>query len=118
VLDSFGDGMNGGGWVLRNAANQRILDNAGDAFWTGASVQAPNDFCLPIGTDGLTTATCDLETAQPTTVLQAVENPVVSGQYNVTNNTSGYQFWIYNPDGSYSRRVFLSHLAPGSSFPT
>ncbi len=118
VLDSFGDGMSAGGWVLRDASNRRILDNAGDANWTGSSVQAPDVFCLPMGTDGLTAATCDQETATGSFTLQTEENPAVTAQFGVSNSTSGYQFWIYNPDGSYSRRVFFSHQSPGSSAPS
>jgi len=120
VYDSFGDGLgNGpvGGWVLRDANNERILDNAGDGLFNGPSVQAPDAFCLPIGTDRLTAATCDQEAVSSSFTLQVEENPIVTGQYGITNSLSGYQFWIYNPDGSYSRRVFLSHQTPGTSAP-
>jgi 2',3'-cyclic-nucleotide 2'-phosphodiesterase / 3'-nucleotidase / 5'-nucleotidase len=121
IYDSFGDGLASGpigGWVLRDANNERILDNANDGVFSGASVQAPEAFCLPIGTDRLTAATCDQETVTSAFTLQVVENTIVTGQFGITNSVSGYQFWIYNPDGSYSRRLFLSHQTPGSSAPT
>jgi len=119
VLDSFGDGMNSGptgGFVLRDANNDRIIDNAGDGIFTFTS-QAPDEFCVPLGIDRLTTATCDQETVNPAYVIQAQPNAAVTAQYNITNSTSGYQFWIFNPDGGYSRRVFQSHIAPGTGFP-
>jgi hypothetical protein len=121
VFDSFGDGMASGttgGWVLRNAANARIIDNAGDGIWTGPVAQALDAFCLPIGADLLTAATCDQESVTTSFTLQVVENTAVTAQYNLNNNTSGYQFWIYNPDGTYSRRVFQSHQSPGNGFPS
>jgi hypothetical protein len=37
--------------------------------------------------------------------------------YTASNSTSGYQYWVLDPNGSYSRRLFLSHAAPGSGFP-
>ncbi len=120
VLDSFGDGLTSGstgGYVLRDANNNRIIDNAGDGAFTFTS-QAPDVFCVPIGTDGLTTGTCDVESASPSFVIQAQENLNVSSQYNVTNSTTGYQFWIFNPDGGYSRRVLQTLANPGSSYPT
>jgi hypothetical protein len=120
VLDSFGDGMSSGaagGYVLRTAAGDRIIDNAGDGVFTALS-QAPDVFCVPLGTDRLTTATCDQETVSSIYTLRAVENAAVSAQYGVTNSTSGYQFWLFDPDGTYSRRILLTHASPGTSFPT
>jgi hypothetical protein len=119
VLDSFGDGMNSGptgGYVLRDANNARIIDNAGDGIFTFTS-QAADVFCVPISADALTAATCDQENVAPSYVIQAQENLAVSGQVGVTNSTSGYQFWIFNPDGGYSRRVTQTLASPGSSFP-
>jgi 2',3'-cyclic-nucleotide 2'-phosphodiesterase (5'-nucleotidase family) len=120
VLDSFGDGLGSGtpgGWVLRDANDQRILDNANGGTWNSTVAQAADVFCLPLGNDRLTTATCDQETVTNAFTLQAVENPIVTGQFGITNSLSGYQFWIFNPEGGYSRRVFFSHQAPGTSAP-
>jgi len=36
-------------------------------------------------------------------------NAAVTAQYGVTNTTSGYEFWFYDPNGSYSFRRFRSH---------
>jgi 2',3'-cyclic-nucleotide 2'-phosphodiesterase (5'-nucleotidase family) len=121
VLDSFGDGLGSGvpgGWVLRDANDKRILDNTNGGAFTGAVAQAPESFCLPIGTDRLTAATCDQETVTNAFTLRAEENPIVTGQFGITNSLSGYQYWIFNPEGGYSRRLFLSHQTPGSSAPS
>jgi len=39
----------------------------------------------------------------------ASANPVVSAQFGVTNTTSGYEFWFFDPNGTYSYRRFRSH---------
>ncbi|MBK7114445.1 MAG: hypothetical protein IPH60_18665 [Flavobacteriales bacterium] len=41
--------------------------------------------------------------------IVATENVAVSGQYGVTNNTSGYEFWFFDPNGTYSYRRFRNH---------
>jgi hypothetical protein len=120
VLDSFGDGMASGpvgGYLLRDNNGKRIIDNAGDGIF-GFTSQAPDFFHVPISADRLTTATCDQESVAPSYVIQAQENLAVSGQLGVTSSTSGYQFWIFNPDGGYSRRITQTLASPGSSFPT
>ena len=120
VFDSAGDGMaNGpiGGYVLRaaGAGNKRIIDNGGDGIFTTTSTIANNlGFCVPIGTDAPVASSCDKINWVPTDVLQATVNPAVTGQFGVSNANSGYQFWFFNPDGGYSRRITQTHSAPGS----
>ncbi|HMQ76962.1 MAG TPA: choice-of-anchor I family protein [Flavobacteriales bacterium] len=109
VLDSFGDGIAGGGFVLRDANGERIIDNSNNGGSFTSLSKAPLGFCLPLGSDRLTAASCDLLAIAPTGAISAEVNPAVSAQYNVTNTTSGYQFWIRNPHGGYNRRVFLAH---------
>ncbi|MBX2973327.1 MAG: T9SS type A sorting domain-containing protein, partial [Flavobacteriales bacterium] len=41
--------------------------------------------------------------------IVVAENTAVSAQYGVTNTTSGYEFWFFDPNGSYSFRRFRSH---------
>ena len=41
--------------------------------------------------------------------IVATENVTVSAQYGVTNTTSGYEFWFYDPNGTYSYRRFRNH---------
>ncbi len=123
VLDSFGDGMccaNGvGGYLLRTIEGDRIIDNSNDGgFGTVSQIAAAQGFCVPLSTDRLTPSRCDLTNLSPGGWLQAVENSAVSAQYGVTNTTSGYQFWFFNPDGGYSRRIFISHAFNNYWFPT
>ncbi len=120
VFDAGGDGINPGGYVLRNGAGQRIIDNSnnGFAFASLSEVRdvnnAPVSFCLPIGTDAMVSTSCDVLDATVNTVLQAAINPAVASG---TAATSGYQFWVYNPNGSYSRRIFQSVSSPGTGWP-
>ena len=41
--------------------------------------------------------------------MVASPNPAVSAQYGLTNTTSGYEFWFFNPNGGYSFRKFRAH---------
>ena len=40
--------------------------------------------------------------------IVATENPAVSAEYGVNNANSGYEFWFFDPNGSYSFRRFRS----------
>ncbi|MEO8067510.1 MAG: T9SS type A sorting domain-containing protein [Flavobacteriales bacterium] len=119
-FDSFNDGMcclNGtGGYVLKTATGKRIVDNMDDGTFTGESSLA-NGFCLPIGATQLTVATCDKVDFLINDVVVSGIDPAVSAEYGVTDATSGYQFWLFDPDGGYSRRLFRSH-ASGSCLAT
>lgn len=113
-FDSFNDGMccvNGnGGYKLSTSDGKRIIDNVADGEFTSVSSVA-NGFCLPIGNIQLTIATCDKEDFLINDVVVSGVDPAVSAQYGVTDATSGYQFWLFDPDGSYSRRLFRSHAS-------
>jgi subtilisin-like proprotein convertase family protein len=118
VHDTAGDGIAGGGYELREngASGRRIIDNTGN-FATGlmSAVADGGTFCVPIGNTDLIYSNCD-------------KLDWVSGQYlvchadaNVTNewvpngsnavqdNNSGYNFWIFDPNGSFSFRKFRTH---------
>jgi hypothetical protein len=118
VFDSSGDGMaNGtiGGYVLRLPNGTRIIDNSNDGIFTFTSQIANNQgFCVPLGTNTVIPAHCDRTNWLPNEVIQATVNPAVTAQFGVTNSISGYQFWFFNPDGGYTRRVLQTHAAPGS----
>ncbi len=117
VTDDFGDGINPGGYVLRDGSGKRIIDNAGNgAGFTSLSLSHLG-FCVPLGTDALMASSCDVETATLSTVLRAEPNAAVTAQFGVHNANSGYQFWVTNPNGGYSRRIFLSHSVPGTGAP-
>ena len=110
VTDDGGDGISGGGYVLRDPASRRIIDNAGN-FTSGSISQIANGlgFCLPMGTDRLISSSCDKYDWTPTDYVVANDNPAVTAQYGVSNATSGYQLWWYNPNGGYSFRRYQSH---------
>jgi hypothetical protein len=112
VNDAGGDGIAGGGFVLRTAgtSGQRILDNSGNgAFGSVSAVIGNGGFCLPLGTDKLIFTSCDKLDWVNNQFIVAAENPAVSAQFGVTNTTSGYQFWWFDPNGSYGYTKFRSH---------
>lgn len=112
--DGFGDGITDpvGAITLRDQFGNRIIDS--DATYTSLG-QANQPFCLPLGTDKLTIATCDREDLSPTSVIVASPNPAVSAEFGVGNQADdGYQFLILDPDGGYSRAIYKSHANPGS----
>lgn len=104
VLDSGNNGITNGGYVLSNAQGKRIIDATG-AF---TSVSQINDqavsrtFCLPIGPLNMLGNWCDR-----TNLL--IQSPIYCSSYP---GSTGYQFWIYDPHGTYNRRV----LVPSTSF--
>jgi len=130
VLDSAGDGMTTGGYVLKTggAEQQRIIDNSNDGvFGSVSQVSGGQGFCLPIGTDRLIFAHCDRLFWENYKYVVATANPAVSatwvpnGANNVQPANSGYEFWFFDPDGTYTYRVFRSHnvsngFSPASAF--
>ncbi len=117
VTDDFGDGINPGGYVLRDGAGKRIIDNSNNGNTFTTLSLSPLGFCVPLGADAMTAGSCDVETATLTTVLQAQANSAVTAQYGVHNANSGYQYWVTNPNGGFSRRITLTHSAPGTAYP-
>jgi hypothetical protein len=117
VLDAAGDGMTTGGYILREAnTNLRIIDNRNN-FSTGSSsaISGGQGFCLPLGTDKLIYTSCDKLDWVNNQYVVAAPNPAVSAEWvpNGANSAqdanSGYEFWIFDPNGSYSFRRFRSH---------
>jgi hypothetical protein len=118
VFDSFGDGFGvGGGYQLRlagsNPADIRIIDNLGN-FNSGslsAIGSGPTVFCFPMSTgpkplyqhrDRL-----DFVTGQ---YLVCEEDAAVSAEWQVGDQTDdGYEFWLFDPNGTYSYRRFRNH---------
>ena len=113
VSDNGGDGIVGGGYVLRLAAGGRLIDNAGNMTVSPSQIAANEGFCLPLGSDRLIATSCDkLDWRTAPCVPEYVvanANALVSAQYGVTNTTSGYQMWWYDPNGGYSFKRFQSH---------
>ncbi len=120
VLDSFGDGMTTGGYMLLDANNKRIIDNSsnGAGFTTVSQVANAAGFCVPLGTDGMLASSCDQMNLLSSSVLQAQPNAAVSAQWLVGNQTDdGYQFWIFDPNGGYSRRILITHANTSTGGP-
>ena len=112
VLDSGGDGIANGGYILRTLAGaQRIIDNR-DNFTAGSvsAVIGNGGFCLPLGTDKLIYTSCDKLDWVNGQYIVAAPNPAVSAQWQVGNQADdGYQFWWFDPNGSYGYSKFRSH---------
>lgn len=114
VSDAGGNGITNGGFVLADNTGKRVIDNAGNGSNFTSTSQAPQPFCSPVGSDRVIDMQQDHEAWFPTQVIYASENPTVSAEWNVGDQTDdGYQFWFFDPNGGYSRRVFRSHAAHG-----
>lgn len=125
VFDSFGDGIAGGGVNLYDASGRTIIRNqSGGGFFTTVSVITNTDgtpwsFCLPLGPDELVPSSCNISASLNQVItLQVQENPTVTAQLGVGNNTDdGYQICIADANGGFRRNVFLSLASPGTAFP-
>jgi len=118
VFDSAGDGIAGGGYQLREigANGRRIIDNTGNypAIFE-SSISGSEDFCVPISDDELIFSSCDKMDWVNYKYLVTHANAAVSAEWvpnganNVQDANSGYEFWIFDPNGTYSYRRFRSH---------
>ena len=115
VTDDVGDGIIGGGYLLRTVVpdTQRIIDNRNN-FTTGFTSQIANGqgFCLPLGTDRLIATSCDKLWWVNNEYIVANDNPAVTAQFGVTNASSGYQIWFFDPNGGYTFRRTQNHNTP------
>ena len=119
VLDSGGDGFVSGGitggYQLREsgANGRRIIDNFGN-FSSGsvsaiASTYENGAFCVPVGDDKPIFTSCDKLDWVDNKFIVASPNADVTAQFGISNNTSGYEFWFFDPNGTYSFRRFRNH---------
>jgi hypothetical protein len=110
VTDAGGDGIAGGGYVLRTADGDRIIDDRGN-FTDGSESSLANGegFCLPMGVDRPIFTSCDRYWWESGNYLVATVNPAVSAEFGITNATSGYEFWFFDPNGGLSFRKFRNH---------
>jgi hypothetical protein len=117
VLDSFGDGLlSPGGYVLRMQDGRRIIDNSmGCSFTTESTVAL--GFSLPLGSDQVNSVYRDRIDLQPSGFIRAAVNTQVSAQHGVTNSTTGYDYWFFDADGGYSRRISITHANASHLFP-
>ncbi|HPF91444.1 MAG TPA: GEVED domain-containing protein, partial [Flavobacteriales bacterium] len=110
VLDSMGDGMTTGGYELRTSSGDRIIDNTNNFDdGTESAISGNQTFCLPLGAVSPIWSSCDKLDWVNNKFIVCHADAAVSGQYGVTNTTSGYEFWFYDPNGSFSYRRFRSH---------
>ncbi|MBK9273325.1 MAG: T9SS type A sorting domain-containing protein [Flavobacteriales bacterium] len=115
VFDSFGDGLNANGYyILYDVNGERIIDNRNNGDFGSVSTVANNaPFCVPIGPDRLIEALCDRSDLIYGNLLIAHPEPAVVAAYQpgvqlaLQNANYGYQFWLFDPNGSYSRRVYI-----------
>jgi len=113
VTDNAGDGLLG--YILREtgANGRRIIDNAQNMIMGVSQIFGGGAFCLPIGDDHLIISNCDKLDWVTNKFIVCNEDPLVSAQYtagwSLANYHSGYVFWFYDPNGSYSYRRLRNH---------
>ncbi|MEO8591023.1 MAG: T9SS type A sorting domain-containing protein [Flavobacteriales bacterium] len=119
VMDSGGDGITNGGYVLSSENGDRIIDNAGNFATDSVSAIANNDvFCIPLSTTHGIYTSCDKLDWVSGEYYVCGAVAAVSAEYGGVNAaTSGYEFWIYNPNGGYNYRRFRSHTVSDSYGP-
>jgi hypothetical protein len=138
VMDSGGDGFVSGsitgGYQLRESGptGRRIIDNFGN--FTNLAGGPPDvsaiantydngAFCVPVGNDRPIFSSCDKQDWVANQYIVATENASVTAVFtaspinSVANTTSGYEFWFFDPNGTYSFRRFRNH-ATGDGYGT
>jgi hypothetical protein len=120
VYDSAGDGMTTaatGGYILRMTGmnGARIIDNRYNFTNGGESAIAGGQgFCLPMGTGRPIYTSCDKLDWLDNQFIVASLDPAVSDQwingqpFTSQSTITGYEFWFFDPNGTYSHRVFKS----------
>lgn len=114
VLNVFdlGSGFSGG-YLLRQGESGRIVHNSLGFSGTLAQLGTNGQFDMPVGTDHLIDSRCDQNGLENTDNLIAASNPAVAarevpGGWSAQESDSGYEFWIFDPDGGYSKTVYRS----------
>ncbi|QQR85306.1 MAG: T9SS type A sorting domain-containing protein [Flavobacteriales bacterium] len=95
VSDAMGDGIAAGGYVLTDDLGRRIIDASGDFGPESSVTISGGDFCVPLGPTFVKPNWCDRTDLVPSSFIYCQG---VAG-------ASGYQFWFFDPHGSYSRRI-------------
>jgi len=115
VTDAGGDGLVG--YVLRETGmnGRRIIDNANNMSNGASQIANGGTFCVPISDIDLIWSSCDKLDWVNYKYLVCHADPLVSAEWvpnganNVQDANSGYEFWIFDPNGTYSYRKFRSH---------
>ncbi|MBK9629316.1 MAG: T9SS type A sorting domain-containing protein [Flavobacteriales bacterium] len=116
VLDSGGDGMTTGGYILRTTgSNLRIIDNKNNfngAYNGNVSTLGSGAFCFPMDVVNQPIySSCDKLDWVTNKFIVAAEDPAVTAAYATPalRTSSGYLFWFFDPNGAYSYRRFRKH---------
>ena len=115
-FDSFNDGIDApGGYVLTDPDGDRVLISDGSY---GGSGTAARPFCVPIGEVAITAANCDREDFLITENIECGSDAAVTAEWQVGDQTDdGYQFWFFDADGGFSRRITRTHASSGGFGP-
>jgi hypothetical protein len=111
VTDSAGDGLLG--YILREAGanGRRIIDNKENMNDGVSQIGGGHGFCVPMSDDRPIFSSCDKLDWVTNRFIVATENAAVTAAYATPSlrNSSGYVFWFYDPNGTYSYRRFRKH---------
>ncbi|MEZ4791149.1 MAG: T9SS type A sorting domain-containing protein [Flavobacteriales bacterium] len=109
VTDAAGDGLLG--YVLREmgADGRRLIDNRFNMSDGVSAIANGGSFCVPMSDDRPIHSSCDKLDWVNNKFIVCHANAAVTAEYGVSNTTSGYEFWFFDPNGTYSYRRFRSH---------
>ncbi|HEY0978748.1 MAG TPA: T9SS type A sorting domain-containing protein [Flavobacteriales bacterium] len=104
LTDSFGDGIAGGGWEVRDEDGNVVLMDSFSSGPNSPSQPSQNPaygqghtFCLPLGPSAITTTNCGVFTNIRQSKVYCNEVP----------GATTYQFEFSDPDAGFSRRIAL-----------
>lgn len=113
-FDAHADGIPGGGYTL-SVDGKPVIIADGKYYQTSRTDTVADFFDVPMGTTKMKNNSCGREDLGPNSVVQAKPNDAVSFRYSLNEPTTGYEFWVFDPHGGYSQRVFQSNAFPGSA---
>lgn len=99
--DNGNNGITDGGFVLSDDVGRRIIDANGE-FQGVSTLGNTQTICVPLSNQGLIDSWCDRTDLaySGSTQLYARTQP----------GAKGYQFWLFDPHGSYTRRVYQAAI--------
>ena len=105
VTDDAGDGIIGGGYILRTGNGNRIIDDRNN-FTSGSVSQITNNgsWCIiagAIGNDRLVSASCDRMVLRRGTSASCSDALVADATPN-NSAANQYRYWIFDPNGTLS----------------
>ncbi|MBL0043755.1 MAG: T9SS type A sorting domain-containing protein [Flavobacteriales bacterium] len=117
--DTGANGLQGGGWVLRDEQGSRILDNTGNGGGFTNLANSPSLCAIPLSTLQLIPAHQDKLDWNPSDVMTCAEDPLVTAQWGIGVQTDdGYEFGFFDAVGTGSQTsVFRSHADVGGISP-